>query len=131
VTLQFLFTDGDSFFHDERRNFTSEIDCITEAALGFEETSREMRTKGGTRFTKRSSETHIRIASSVTSGLKRRLSSMADECWREVEIALSGTRQKRPHCLCRLFSSIQLPASGRLLFSCFQVGMPMRTRVGF
>jgi GH15 family glucan-1,4-alpha-glucosidase len=39
--LQFLFTDGDSFFHDERRNFTSEIDCITEATLGFEVTSRE------------------------------------------------------------------------------------------
>jgi glucoamylase len=33
--LQFLFTDGETFFHDERRNFTSEIDCITEAALGF------------------------------------------------------------------------------------------------
>jgi hypothetical protein len=39
--LQFLFNDGDSFFHDERRNFTSEIDCITEAAWGFEVTSRE------------------------------------------------------------------------------------------
>jgi glucoamylase len=34
--LQFLFTDGESFFHDERRNFTSEIDCVSDAALGFE-----------------------------------------------------------------------------------------------
>src|ERR1700686_123730 len=25
--LQFLFTNGETFFHDERRNFTSEIDC--------------------------------------------------------------------------------------------------------
>jgi glucoamylase len=41
VDLQFLFTDGETFFHDERRNFTSEIDCITEAALGFEVTNRE------------------------------------------------------------------------------------------
>jgi glucoamylase len=39
--LQFLFTDGETFFHDERRNFTSEIDCISEAALGFEVTNRE------------------------------------------------------------------------------------------
>ena len=39
--LQFLFTDGETFFHDERRNFTSEIDCITEAALGFDVTNRE------------------------------------------------------------------------------------------
>jgi len=39
--LQFLLTDGETFFHDERRNFTSEIDCITEAALGFEVTNRE------------------------------------------------------------------------------------------
>ena len=30
--LQFLFTDGETFFHDERRNFTSEIDCVSEAA---------------------------------------------------------------------------------------------------
>ena len=34
--LQFLFTDGETFFHDARRNFSSEIDCIPEAALGFE-----------------------------------------------------------------------------------------------
>jgi glucoamylase len=39
--LQFLFTDGETFFHDERRNFTSEIDRITEAVLGFEVTNRE------------------------------------------------------------------------------------------
>ncbi len=39
--LQFLFTDGESFFHDERRNFTSRIDCVSGAALGFEVTSRE------------------------------------------------------------------------------------------
>src|SRR5689334_13239319 len=39
--LQFLFTDGETFFHDARRNFSSEIDCITEAALGFEVTNRE------------------------------------------------------------------------------------------
>jgi glucoamylase len=34
--LQFLVTDGETFFHDERRNFETEIDCISEAALGFE-----------------------------------------------------------------------------------------------
>jgi PAS domain S-box-containing protein len=39
--LQFLFTDGETFFHDERGNFTSEIDCVSEAALGFEVTNRE------------------------------------------------------------------------------------------
>ena len=39
--LQFLFTDGETFFHDERRNFCSEIDCVSEAALGFEVTNRE------------------------------------------------------------------------------------------
>jgi glucoamylase len=39
--LQFLVTDGESFFHDERRNFVGEIDCISEAALGFEATNRE------------------------------------------------------------------------------------------
>src|SRR5258707_13539546 len=27
--LQFLFTDGKTFFHDERRHFTSEVDCIS------------------------------------------------------------------------------------------------------
>jgi glucoamylase len=39
--LQFLVTDGESFFHDERRNFVGEIDCVSEAALGFEVTNRE------------------------------------------------------------------------------------------
>jgi glucoamylase len=39
--LQFLVTDGESFFHDERRNFVGEIDCISEAALGFEVIKRE------------------------------------------------------------------------------------------
>jgi glucoamylase len=39
--LQFLFTDGETFFHDERRNFFSEIDCVSEAALGFEVTNHE------------------------------------------------------------------------------------------
>jgi glucoamylase len=39
--LQFLVTDGESFFHDERRNFETQIDCISEAALGFEVTQRE------------------------------------------------------------------------------------------
>jgi glucoamylase len=34
--LQFLITDGETFFHDERRNFETEIDCISKAALGFE-----------------------------------------------------------------------------------------------
>ena len=39
--LQFLVTDGESFFHDERRNFVGEIDCVSEAALGFKATNRE------------------------------------------------------------------------------------------
>ena len=39
--LQFLVTDGETFFHDERRNFIGEIDCISEAALGFEVINRE------------------------------------------------------------------------------------------
>jgi len=39
--LQFLVTDGENFFHDERRNFVGEIDCVSEAALGFEVTNRE------------------------------------------------------------------------------------------
>jgi glucoamylase len=39
--LQFLLTDGESFFHDERRNFVGHIDCISEGALGFEVTNRE------------------------------------------------------------------------------------------
>jgi glucoamylase len=39
--LQFLVTDGETFFHDERRNFIGEIDCISTAALGFKATNRE------------------------------------------------------------------------------------------
>src|ERR1700741_1675835 len=39
--LQFLFTDGETFFHDERRNFVGEIDCVSEAALGFDVINRE------------------------------------------------------------------------------------------
>src|SRR5579862_7642343 len=39
--LQFLVTDGETFFHDERRNFTGQIDCLSGAALGFEVTNRE------------------------------------------------------------------------------------------
>src|SRR5262245_14551212 len=39
--LQFLITDGESFFHDERRNFRGEIDCVSEAALGFDVTKHE------------------------------------------------------------------------------------------
>jgi glucoamylase len=39
--LQFLVTDGENFFHDERRNFVGHIDCISGAALGFEVTNRE------------------------------------------------------------------------------------------
>src|ERR1700755_2368179 len=39
--LQFLFTDGETFFHDERRNFRGEIDCVSEAALGFEVVNQE------------------------------------------------------------------------------------------
>jgi glucoamylase len=34
--LQFLVTDGSTFFHDERRNTRSTIDCLDEASLGFE-----------------------------------------------------------------------------------------------
>ena len=33
--LQFLVTDGETFFHDERRNTRSRIDCVDDAALGF------------------------------------------------------------------------------------------------
>src|SRR6266705_2331965 len=39
--LQFLVTDGETFFHDERRNFVGQIDCISQAALGFTATNRE------------------------------------------------------------------------------------------
>jgi glucoamylase len=34
--LQFLITDGSTFFHDERRNTVSTIDCVDDASLGFE-----------------------------------------------------------------------------------------------
>src|SRR3954471_13262768 len=34
--LQFLITDGATFFHDERRDTTSAIECIDDASLGFE-----------------------------------------------------------------------------------------------
>ena len=33
--LQFLVTDGRTFFHDERRNTQSQVACIDEASLGF------------------------------------------------------------------------------------------------
>src|SRR5579872_4336998 len=39
--LQFLFTDGETFLHDERRNFDNQVECVSEAALGFEVTNRE------------------------------------------------------------------------------------------
>src|SRR5262249_2461757 len=39
--LQFLITDSETFFHDERRNFVGEIDCVSGAALGFKVTNRE------------------------------------------------------------------------------------------
>jgi glucoamylase len=39
--LQFLVTDGQTFFHDERRNLFGQIDCISETALGFEVTNCE------------------------------------------------------------------------------------------
>lgn len=39
--LQFLITDGETFFHDERRNFIGEIDCVSETALGFEVINQE------------------------------------------------------------------------------------------
>jgi glucoamylase len=34
--LQFLITDGKTFFHDERRNTRSSVDCVDDASLGFE-----------------------------------------------------------------------------------------------
>jgi glucoamylase len=39
--FQFLFTDGETFFHDERRHFLGEIECVSKAALGFDVTNRE------------------------------------------------------------------------------------------
>jgi glucoamylase len=34
--LQFLITDGETFFHDERRDTVSSVECVDEASLGFE-----------------------------------------------------------------------------------------------
>ena len=39
--LQFLVTDGETFFHDERRHFVDEITCVSKAALGFDVINRE------------------------------------------------------------------------------------------
>jgi glucoamylase len=39
--LQFLVTDGETFFHDERRHFVDEIACVSKAALGFDVINRE------------------------------------------------------------------------------------------
>src|ERR1700687_764190 len=39
--LQFLVTDGQTFFHDERRNFIGEIGCISKEGFGFNEKNRE------------------------------------------------------------------------------------------
>jgi glucoamylase len=39
--LQYLVTDGRSFFHDERRDMNHKISCISESALGFELTNSE------------------------------------------------------------------------------------------
>lgn len=37
--LQYLITDGKTFFHDERRNLDSKIECIASAVLGFNVTN--------------------------------------------------------------------------------------------
>ena len=37
--LQFLITDGESFFHDERRHLTSQIEQLNPSALGFRMTN--------------------------------------------------------------------------------------------
>jgi len=37
--LQYLVTDGETFFHDERRHMRSQIDCVATAALGFKVTN--------------------------------------------------------------------------------------------
>jgi glucoamylase len=39
--LQLLVTDGETFFHDERRSFLTEVDCVSGAALGFQVTKCE------------------------------------------------------------------------------------------
>ena len=37
--MQFLITDGESFFHEERRDLDHEIECIEADALGYRLTS--------------------------------------------------------------------------------------------
>lgn len=37
--LQYLVSDGETFFHDERRHMQSQIDCVATAALGFRVTN--------------------------------------------------------------------------------------------
>src|SRR5271169_1756825 len=37
--LQYLVTDGETFFHDERRHMRTEIDCVASTALGFKVTN--------------------------------------------------------------------------------------------
>ena len=37
--IQYLVTDGETFFHDERRHMQSQIDCVGPAALGFKITN--------------------------------------------------------------------------------------------
>ena len=36
---QYLVSDGETFFHDERRNMTTKLDCLGSAALGFKVTN--------------------------------------------------------------------------------------------
>ena len=37
--IQYLVTDGETFFHDERRHMQTQIDCVQTAALGFKVTN--------------------------------------------------------------------------------------------
>jgi glucoamylase len=37
--IQYMVTDGETFFHDERRNLQSQIDCVQTSALGFKVTN--------------------------------------------------------------------------------------------
>lgn len=37
--IQYLVSDGETFFHDERRNMRSQMDCVDTAALGFKITN--------------------------------------------------------------------------------------------
>lgn len=39
--LQYLITDGKTFFHDERRNLSSEVEALSEHGLGFRITNRD------------------------------------------------------------------------------------------